>query len=125
MGQGTGSSSLFSSVGKWNQVRRELLGKGSCCVGKRLIAARRPEVEHIALHLALGVEAAEHPPVEIDRKRSMSSAVVLWLVNRAGAALLRSESAALLEDSESLQNIPHRDSLSERGKVDPRGLTDN
>ena len=74
---------------------------------QRQAGVASPEVEHIALGLTLRMEAAEETRAQVDRELSMQ--LVRIVVQRTGAAALRTDASQRSQVTEFVQDGLHRD----------------
>ena len=77
---------------------------------------RRPQVQHVALGAAVGVEALEHVLAEVRREGRLR--VLRLTVERARPAALQAAAAQAVASSQVPQDLFHGDLLAEEGEVD-------
>ena len=113
--------SLGVELADGGDVEMECLGEVQSCGVKRQVLHGCPEVERVAVRLALGIQAAKHLFDEIDGEGP--SRIGWLLVDRTGAAALGPVAAQTREHVEPAQDVGHADLSAQVGKVDSLMMT--
>ena len=96
-------------------------GQVQSCGVKRQVMHGGPQVQGVAMRLALGIQTAKHLFDEIDGEGP--SRIGRLLVDRTGAAALGSVAAQTWEHVEPAQDVGHADLSAQVGKVDSLMMT--
>jgi len=78
----------------------------------------RPEIQHVSLGCALGVEALKRLLAHVDREGRFSVSGVA--VNGTGPATLRAATAETIDQSQVVEHLFHRDLLPHEREVNKR-----